>query len=130
VGSSSAATAGIVLRGGGLGGTTCGVCTGVTVVGAGLRQSGLRRNTTLRHRKQAPLAASGVRPNAGKRNRRGPDALLGQTVRIQNWLGRFAVAHLGGCGGGRGFTWSAIRFGPAFDHGGRTGEVGGGSVAG
>jgi hypothetical protein len=35
VGSSSAATTGIVLGGGGLGGTTCGVCTRVTVVGAG-----------------------------------------------------------------------------------------------
>ena len=35
VGSSSAATTGIVLGGSGLGGTTCGVCTGVTVVGAG-----------------------------------------------------------------------------------------------
>ena len=35
VGSSSAATTGIVLGGAGPGGTTCGVCTGVTVVGAG-----------------------------------------------------------------------------------------------
>jgi hypothetical protein len=35
VGSSSAATTGIVLGGGALGGTTCEVCTGVTVVGAG-----------------------------------------------------------------------------------------------
>jgi hypothetical protein len=46
VGSSSAATTGIVLGGGGLGGAICGVCTGVTVVGAG---SGRVGSVEIRH---------------------------------------------------------------------------------
>jgi len=40
VGSSSAAATGIVLGGRGLGGMTCGVCTGIAVVGASSGRAG------------------------------------------------------------------------------------------